>query len=340
LKIALLCGGVSPEREISLASGKNVAHALRSRGYTVVVVDPAYGADQPDEAEIFSFSIKNEPVRKNGNDGISERNYIDAVQSALPDDTSVVFITLHGTWGEDGKVQSLLDMRGLPYTGSGVLASAMAMDKIVTKRLLMSAGILTPVWIGINAGDERSGLRNAVDAAFGYPAVVKPSDQGSTVGLTIIANEDQLETAVSAAFAYSDRVLIEAYIAGRELTVAILGDSPLPVIEIRPKQGFYDYANKYTPGNTDYLVPAPVDDAVRNKVSEAALSAFTTLGCSGYGRVDFRMNEAGESYCLEVNTAPGMTGTSLVPKAANAVGIEYEDLCERIVKYALNRSSL
>jgi D-alanine-D-alanine ligase len=337
LKIALICGGISPEREVSLASGKKITQALRQRGHTVAVIDPAAGHDQPDEDELFSFSIKSEPPSKNGIRSEGSRKYLDAVNIAVPDDTEAVFIALHGTWGEDGRIQALLEFRGIPYTGSGVLASALAMDKIVTKKLFHDAGVPTPVWTSIAVADpDINALKGRINEKFGYPAVVKPPDQGSTVGLTIVSNESDLEHAVDVAFRFSGNVLVESYIPGRELTVSILEGRALPIIEIRPKQGFYDYHNKYTPGRTDYLVPAPVDEEFGKRLQAIAVHAFSVLGCKGFGRVDFRYNDAGQVFCLEVNTIPGMTDTSLVPKAALADGISYEDLCERIVLDSLS----
>jgi D-alanine-D-alanine ligase len=335
LKIALLCGGVSPEREVSLASGKNVAIALRNKGNTVYVIDPAYGTDQPDEEQLFAVSIGSEPPIFDGQKGETQRLYLKSVGEAIPDDTDVVFIMLHGTWGEDGKVQSLVEFRGLPYTGSGVLASALAMDKIMAKMLFKYSNITTPVWTVARNTDSIEEIKTRIDSLFGYPAVVKPGDQGSAVGLTIVQTGERLAEALNTAWKYSERVLIEAYIPGRELTVAILGDKALPVIEIRPREGFYDYRNKYTPGRTEYLVPAPIDEEIVWRVQQTALKAFTILGCTGFGRVDFRLSQHGEAYCLEVNTIPGMTDTSLVPKAARAVGIDYPELCEAIISEAL-----
>jgi len=337
LKITLLCGGVSAEREVSLLSGKNVAEALRAKNYEVSVIDPAYGDNQPGEDELFSFSITDEPPKLNGSPEISARNYIVAVNDAIHEDTELVFIALHGTWGEDGKIQALLDFRGIPYTGSGVLASTIAMDKLVSKLIFMQKAVLTPPWISLRMDYNLDEVKKEIDKQFGYPLVVKPIDQGSTVGLTIVQSHDEIEQAIGKGFQFSKRVLLEMYVAGRELTVSILGNEPLPVIEIRPKQGFYDYKNKYTSGMTDYLVPAPLPDEEAEKLQRLAVKAFNALGCEGFGRVDFRMNEAGDAYCLEVNTIPGMTGTSLVPKAARQVGIEYSELCERIAKIALNR---
>jgi D-alanine-D-alanine ligase len=337
LKIVLLCGGISPERDISLASGKNVAHALRSKNYEVCVIDPAYGSDQPGEETIFSFSIKTEAPKTNNREVFAQRKYIEAVQNVIPDDASLVFVALHGTWGEDGKIQALLEFRGIPYTGSGVLASALAMDKLVSKWIFKECGIQTPPWITIRKNYELQFVTSEIDRQFGYPVVVKPTNQGSTVGMAIVQNDTLIQDAIETAFRFSDTIIIEMYVPGREITVSILDGKALPIIEIRPREGYYDYKSKYTAGMTEYLVPAPLDDNLTKQFQDIATRAFTVLGCKGFGRVDFRLNETGEVYCLEANTIPGLTNTSLVPKAARAIGIEFGELCEQIALDALKR---
>jgi len=337
LKIALLCGGISPERDISLASGNNVARALRSKGYDVCVIDPAYGLEQPDEEKIFSFSIKSEAPKTNNRGDFSQRSYIEAVHNAIPSDTSLVFVALHGTWGEDGKIQALLEFRGLPYTGSGVLSSALAMDKLVSKWIFNECGIPTPPWITLRRNYDIEAVKREIDRHFGYPVVVKPINQGSTVGMAIVQEESQLTDGLMIAFRFSDTLILEMYIPGREITVSILNSEALPVIEICPKDGYYDYKNKYIAGMTDYLVPAPLGENEAKHIQALAEKAFSVLGCKGFGRVDFRLNNAGEAYCLEANTIPGLTNTSLVPKAARAIGIEFDELCDRIVQHALQR---
>ncbi len=335
MKIALLCGGVSPERDISLASGKNVANALRSKDYDVYVIDPAYGLNQPNEDTIFSFSIKSEAPETINRSPQSQRAYIETINNIIPDDVSAAFIALHGTWGEDGKSQALLEFRGLPYTGSGVLASALAMDKLISKRIFTGCGILTPPWITVHKNYDSDTVKEEIVQKFGYPVVVKPNNQGSTVGMAIVQKEDQLDEALSVALRFSDTIIIEMYVPGKEITVSVLGDEPLPIIEIRPKQGYYDYKSKYTAGMTDYLIPAPLDENLSRNIQDIAVKAFNVLDCKGFGRIDFRLNNADEAYCLEANTIPGLTSTSLVPKAARAVGIGFEDLCDRIVQYAI-----
>ena len=327
-KVALLVGGTSPEREVSKMSGEGIYKALLSLKYPTLLVDPAYGTNQPSQTEIF-FSSQDYAE-------ISNRNCVEAINSELFDDVEVVFSALHGKWAEDGTMQSLLELRGLKYTGSKVLASALAMDKALSKTIFKEAGVDTAKWLVVtdqNKNDKK--LSERILSEIGLPCVIKSNDQGSTVGLTIVEEENKIEEAVKLALAFSDKALIEEYIPGREITVAILGKEALPVLEIIPKDGFYDYERKYTPGMSDYIVPADIPDEVFKAIQEQALIAFNSLKCESYGRVDFRLNENNESFCLEVNTLPGMTSTSLVPKMAKAVGISFQELIDRIIKQAL-----
>lgn len=335
MNIAVLLGGTSAERYVSMASGKGIAEALIERGHTVRLFDVALG----ERAEIeFGDLILPTEVAPSAEElaAFDHRDVIMAIQN-LPDDLDVVFIALHGTDGEDGKIQALLELRGLPYTGSGVLSSALAMHKAKSKEFFRIADISTPRWFLLGPEDDASTDR--LDALVAkntdYPVVVKPNDGGSTVGLTIVQDAAGLAAATALAAEYSDDVLFEEFIEGRELTVAILDGETLPVVEIRPKSGIYDYTNKYTAGRTEYFCPADLPDSIREEVQTQGLHAHEILGCRGYSRVDFRLDAHGEAWCLEVNTLPGMTGTSLVPKAARAAGIEYGELCERIVAAAV-----
>lgn len=294
MKIGVLMGGLSSEREISLRSGKAVFEALKRKGYDAVCIDPA-----PDLGLIL------------------QRRKVDAA-----------FICLHGTPGEDGTVQGLLEFMGIPYTGSGVLASAAAMDKIVTKKLLIYHAIPTPDF-SVNEHGRTTGKRIAL------PVIVKPATQGSTIGVSRVSVKKDLEKAIRIARRFGPKVLIEKFIQGRELTVGILNDLPLPVVEIRPMSGFYDFKSKYTPGRTEYRVPAPLLRRVSKRVQELALSAHRALGCNGASRVDFMLADGDDPYVLEVNTIPGMTETSLLPKAAREAGISFDDLVERILTAAV-----
>lgn len=290
MRIAVLKGGVSTEREVSLRTGAAVAGALRELGYGVTEVT------------------------------------IDAEDFRLPD-CDVAFNALHGTFGEDGGVQRVLDAMGVPYTGCGQASSARAFDKVVSKRAFVAAGVPTPEFAIGDASREEPPLAP--------PLVVKPSRQGSSVGVTRVADVAGWKDALEEAFRFDDEVLVERMIMGRELTVGILGDEALPVIEIVPKEGFYDYANKYTAGRTEYVCPAAISFEATGQVQSAALAAHGALGCEIYSRVDVLLDGEEKPWVLEVNTIPGMTATSLLPKAAAAVGITFGALCERIITLSL-----
>lgn len=328
ITVALLLGGVSPEREVSKSTAKSVLNALRELNYNVILIDPAYGLKQPkDENDFFKD--------ENYTD-LSPRNYVEIINSEIFDKVDVAFIALHGKWGEDGTLQALLEMRGIKYTGSNILASSLSMDKCMSKIMFQHYDVKTPRWFMINSVKDNIDLiKEKIKKFFGYPCVVKPNDQGSTIGLTICRGEIELQKSIELAFKYSKRVLIEEYIAGREMTVGILEQQPLPVLEIKPKSGFYDYTSKYTSGMTEYEVPANIPEKVAEHLKHQALLAFNSLGCESYARVDFRLTNDFKPYCLEVNTLPGMTNTSLLPKMAKAAGISFEELIERIINYAL-----
>ena len=332
MRIAVLLGGVSVERDVSFASGRGVVNALRESGHDVIPIDPAFGAKQPANLnDRIAQAVQPDPPSLDELAKLSSRSLVECINSTLLDKIDLVFIALHGKWGEDGTIQALLEMRGIRYTGSGVLASALAMDKAMSKVMFQHFGVLTADWFRADATVAMDAVRNEADR-IGYPLVVKPNDGGSTVGLTVVQQPGAaLDRAVELSRQYSDVALLEKFIDGRELTVAIVGDAVLPVIEIRPKGGIYDYHHKYTKGMTEYICPAPLPDHMTQAVSEQSLLAFRSLGCSGFGRVDFRVNSDGDIYCLEVNTIPGMTGTSLVPKAAAAAGWSFPALCENIV---------
>ena len=327
-QVALLVGGTSPEREVSKMSGKGVLGALKSLQYPTIVIDPAYGLNQPKEEEKFFLEKDFSEV--------SNRNCIYAINSNLLNNVDIVFSALHGKWAEDGTIQSLLELRGLKYTGSKVLASALAMDKEMSKLIFRQEGVETPDWLTLNSMNiEPKKIINYIKNQIGFPCIIKPNDQGSTVGLKLVKEESEVEEAVKVALQFSSKALVEKYIPGRELTVAILINEPLPVLEIVPKSGLYDYKSKYTSGMSEYIVPAKISEEIEKKAQQQALKAFHSLGCEGYARVDFRLSNNNELYCLEVNTLPGMTPLSLVPKAAKAVGISFEELIKRIIQQAL-----
>ncbi len=336
MKITVLLGGASAERDVSFASGLRIVKALRSRGHEVVPLDPATGVlTGRREKELLAAGVKTEPpsleeLRKLS-EGVLSPSFANHVAVR---DADVVFLALHGGQGEDGTVQALLDMIGVRYTGSGHLASALAMDKDLTKRLFRVAGVGTPEWLMAPAAAQE------VTERIGWPAIVKPSKQGSTVGLSIVREPGELERAVEEAFRYDDEVMIERFIPGRELTVGVLGDLALPVGEIFPTHELYDYECKYTKGMAVEEFPAKLDAHVAREMQRQALLAFRALKLSGCARVDFRLSPAGELHCLEVNTLPGMTELSLVPQAAAAAGIDFPELCDRIVQAALHEAEV
>jgi D-alanine-D-alanine ligase len=327
-------GGTSSERDVSLASGVRVAEALRSRGHEVTMVDPARGPIGAEEQQALASGkvVQAAPPTPEALKKLA-REALPRLVNTLPrmGDTDVVFIGLHGGTGEDGTIQSLLDLTGVPYTGSGHLPSALGMDKDVTKQLFRQSDVSTADWLMAPATIEE------VRAALGFPVIVKPSKQGSTVGLSIVKDPAELQPAIDEAFRHDDEVMIEAFIAGREFTVGILGNVALPVGEIIPQHEIYDYECKYTPGMTEEVFPAKLTEQETARVQEEARKAFRALKLGGCARIDFRMSSDGTFYCLEANTLPGMTQTSLIPQAAAAAGISFPELCDRIVQLALDK---
>ncbi|HMS63622.1 MAG TPA: D-alanine--D-alanine ligase [Ignavibacteria bacterium] len=348
MNIILITGGPSAEREVSIASSKCILKALRDSGHNVKLIDPIYGDKIISEEQVFGDSIsKHSPSVQKLTEihKTSDKNILNCINSEIFDNdkTDLVFLGVHGKFGEDGRIQTLLELRGLKYTGSGVFASALAMDKDVSKIILNSAGINTPAWLMLNKNTEINSIdiNENILNSVGYPCVVKPNDEGSTVGLSIVQNdvEDiQLPNAIENAFNYSEKILIEQYIKGREFTVPVIGNEAYPVVEIRPKGGFYDYEHKYTKGMTEYFCPADISPEIEIKAKEAALKAHNALGCSVYSRVDFILDEKNRLYCLEVNTLPGMTDTSLVPKSAKANGMTFNELIEKIIELSLQKN--
>ena len=340
-RITLFLGGTSSERDVSLASGVRIAAALRERGYQVRAVDPAVGPLSADEEKkILAGGVKTAPPSEDELRRMARESLPKLVKNIpSPGEADVVFLGLHGGYGEDGTIQALLDVVGVPYTGSGHLASAVAMDKDVSKHLFRNADVPTARWVllasgewGVGGGEWKAQVRE-----LGLPVIVKPSKQGSTVGLSIVKKESELQAAIDEAFRFDDEVLVEEFIPGRELTVSILGGEALPVGEIIPKHEIYDYECKYTPGMAVEEFPAKLTRAETERVQELARKAFKALKLRGCARIDFRMSPKGEFYCLEANTLPGMTGTSLVPQAAAAAGVTFPELCDKIVRLALDR---
>lgn len=305
IKVAVLMGGVSPEREVSLRSGQAVTKGLKEAGYSVIPI-------VVDDEQVGEL---------NGSD------------------IDLAFIALHGTFGEDGGIQSLLEMRGIPYTGSGVMASKMAMDKVKSKEVFKLNGLPTPDFRVLRRG--RSIQLESIISRLGslpFPMVVKPSCNGSSMGVTIVRSIEGLVPALEEAFRYDDTVLLEEYVKGRELTVGVLGEEALPVIEIRPYREFYDFKAKYEDNNTSYVLRPVLPSGVYQEAQSMALKAHKALGCSDFSRVDMICDKSGVLYLLEVNTIPGFTERSLLPKAALSAGMSFSLLCSKIVDLALSRS--
>jgi D-alanine-D-alanine ligase len=330
MRITVLTGGTSAERDVALASAVQVIGALRSRGHDIAVVDTARGyIPESDEPGLLSAAVGTEPPSIARLQSLERGLLLSGLANlAVVREADVLFLALHGGRGEDGTIQTLLEMIGVPYTGSGRLGSAMAMDKDISKRLFRSAGVPTADWVMAPAA------RADVERQFGWPVVVKPSKQGSTVGLTVVKGPPDYEVALKLAQQYDDEVMIERFIPGRELTVGILEGRALAVGEIIPRHEIFDYECKYTPGMSQEIFPADIPAATAKECGRLGVLAHEALKLGGYSRVDFRLTPAGELVCLEVNTLPGMTATSLMPQAASAVGIQFPELCERICRVA------
>ncbi len=297
-KIGVLMGGVSAEREISLMSGKAIVKALRDRGYDVCPIDVGY----------------------------------DIAERLISEQIRVAFIALHGRFGEDGTIQGMLEIMRIPYTGSGVLASALSIDKIMSKRIFAAHAIPTPASHILH---EAEGVKEALEKLnFPFPVVVKPASEGSTIGVSIVHDKQGLAQAIKEARQYDHRLILEKYIKGREITLGVLNGKPLPIIEIAPKSGFYNYRAKYTKGETEYVLPPRIPSKAYEEAERIGLEAYQALRCEGCARVDMMADEKGEIFVLEVNSMPGMTETSLVPKAAYSAGIDFPELMERILRGA------
>ncbi len=340
MKIAVVCGGLSNERDVSITSGSCVARALREKGHKVVLLDLYYGysGKYMDPAELFEreqedlrYSVREETpdIEKMIADGDGSRigkNVIEICRAA-----DISFLALHGEDGENGKVQATFDMFGIRYTGSGYLGSALAMNKELSKVLFRHNGIPTPAGIVLEKGAESY-------EDVGFPCVVKPCSGGSSVGTSIVYSRDEYDAALEFAFRFEARVLVERYVKGRELTVGVMDGRAMPVIEIIPKSGWYDYKNKYQAGLTEELCPAPLSPEDTDRVQRLAERVAEALMIDVYCRADFLMDESdGQLYCLEANTLPGMTPTSLVPQMGAAQGMDFGEVCEKIIAVSMEK---
>lgn len=344
MKIAVLAGGWSPEREVSLTSGTLIANALMENGHRVALVDVYCGTDLPAGGADALFGTAPLPPHTVGDeqpdlaslkaatgngDALIGKNVLTVCRAA-----DVCFLAMHGGMGENGQLQATLDTYGIRYTGSGYVGCLLSMDKDLSKRLLRAAGVLTPDWVYFDQSVPFAGRKERVMQTVGVPCVVKPCSCGSSVGVTIVETERELEVALFDAEAFGSDVLVERKISGRELTVGVLDGRALPVIEIvPPKDGFYDYRNKYS-GKTVELCPAPISEGAAAAVSDAALKGMKALRLDGYARFDFILDDDGNPYCLEANALPGMTPSSLLPRAAAEAGLSYNALCEKILSLA------
>ena len=347
MRIVVLAGGLSSERDVSILSGSKVAEALRSKGHKVVLLDVYMGYEE-EVCDIDSLFENNYDFTENAVIGTEEPD-IEEVRRSRKNQSSVyfgdhvldicraadiTFLGLHGGEGEDGSVQAALELNGIRYTGTGHLGSAIAMHKGITKGVFLNSNVPTPKSRLYKSAFMGKGY---LDDWTSFPCVVQPCSAGSSVGVQIVADRMQFVAAVGAAFRYDDDVLVEEYIKGREFSVGVLGGKALPIIEISPKDGWYDYTNKYQEGATEEICPAELDPVIADKMQREAEHAFEVLRLKVYGRVDFLLDSRNRFFCLEANTLPGMTPMSLLPQEAAAAGIEYPDLCEKIIELSLNK---
>ena len=348
MKIVVLAGGLSTERDVSLASGAGICRTLRERGHQAFLLDVflgfSYDADKLEEVfslpnaglEIAEGIKSTEPdlaaikaSREDQSDCFVGPNVIDICRLA-----DIVFMGLHGDVGENGKLQATFDILGIKYTGPNYLGSALAMDKGIAKKIFKMSGVPTPLGTALKKANKDMSL---AELGLELPVVVKPCSGGSSIGVYIVDTEEGYREALEKSFCYEDEVVVEPYIKGREFAVGIIDGKALPVIEIIPKTGFFDYANKYQSGCTEEICPAQIDDETAERMQRATELAFKSLKLDVYSRADFLLDAKGDIYCLEMNTLPGMTSASLLPKEAKAAGIEYGELCELIIEKSLAR---
>ena len=348
MKIVVLAGGLSTERDVSFKTGDMVTKALRENGHQVILLDVFMGySDKPedltgifDRAEEVSVKVAGIPeiapdlakvkaARKDQSDCFFGPNVIELCRMA-----DVVFMALHGENGENGKIQAAFDLFGIRYTGSGYLSSAIAMDKGMAKQFFIADGIPTPQGIALKKEDRKD---SAAELGLKLPCVVKPCCGGSSIGVSIARTEEEFKAALDEAFRWENNLVIEEYVEGREFSVGVIDYKALPVIEIAPVQGFYDYKNKYKAGSAVETCPADLPEEIARKMQHYAERVAIVLGLDTYSRMDFLLNENNEMFCLEANTLPGMTPTSLLPQEANVIGMNFNQLCEKLIEISLRR---
>jgi D-alanine-D-alanine ligase len=338
MRIAVLMGGTSAEREISIRTGGGVSRALAKLGHDVLLIDTGTGKRLQGSELQAALSRSAAPLAPTAIPESSQSIGLEPFVHSLTGNVDLCFVALHGGDGENGTIQALLDLARVPYTGSGVLASALAMDKAISKRIFVQEGVPTPDWVERWAPEDPAQPWNPdladeeIERLGGFPVIVKPNDQGSTVGITVVGSRAELKPALHTARRFGRLALVERFIPGREVTVSVIEERALPVVEIIPEGGFYDYEHKYTAGASRYECPAALPPELTERLLSLGLRACSVLRTRGVARVDFRMDDEGTPFCLEVNTVPGMTETSLVPKAAAAAGMSYEDLVRAIVE--------
>lgn len=340
MNIVVLAGGISTEREISIVSGTQVCKALREKGHRAILIDVFFGNAEIQVSDAFpkQYDAQEAAAYMRGFNGqietapAGQKEFFGPKVLELCKAADVVFMALHGENGENGKVQAAFDLLGIKYTGSGYLGSALAMDKGLSKQLFWENDVPTPAGVILRRGELRRSLE---ECGIGLPCVVKPCCGGSSVGVSIPQTEEEFDAALEEAFSYEEEVVAEAFVKGREFSVGVVDGEAYPIIEIAPIQGFYDYKNKYQAGSTVETCPAELDADLTRQMQEYAKRAYQVLRLEKYARIDFMMDEDGKMYCLEANTLPGMTPTSLLPQEARAKGMSFADLCEKLIQVSL-----
>lgn len=341
MNIVVLAGGTSTERDVSIVSGTGVCKALRAKSHRAILIDVFFGKENTDPEQPFpeTYDVDQEAKYiRSFNSQVDEakqgRDFFGPHVIELCKAADMVFLALHGENGENGKVQAAFDLFNIHYTGTGCLGSALSMDKGLAKIVLDAAGVPTPRGITLHKSSYK---RELAAYTMKFPVVVKPCCGGSSVGVYIVENQDDYEKALKDAFFYENEIVVEDYIKGREFSVGIIDEKALPVIEIAPLKGFYDYENKYKPGSTIETCPANLSEPIARKMQEYAETGMKALSIQAYGRLDFLMNENEDLYCLEANTLPGMTPTSLLPQEAAAIGMDFPTLCEELIRISLKK---
>lgn len=341
MNIVVLAGGSSTEREVSIVSGQGICSALRERNHRAVLLDAYFGRDEfPEDLFPEEYDIDREVSWMKAKSAIleetlkSRKEFFGPCVLDICRRADMIFLALHGSNGEDGKVQSVFDLMGIPYTGSGPLSSGMAMDKGITKMVFEAKGVPTPKGVTLVNGKCSSELS---DYDMEFPVIVKPCCGGSSVGVCIANNQEEYEAALRESFSYENEAVVEQFIEGREFSVAVVEGKAYPVIEIAPLEGFYDYKNKYQEGSAIETCPAQITEEQTKEMQRYAEQGYKALNLEAYARLDFIMDKEGRMYCLEANTLPGMTPTSLIPQEAKVLGMDYPELCEKLIEVSLKK---